>query len=192
MKYHPEANNDVVSILEAEGAEVVMPDFVDFFLYTLHNSTFRYKELAGRHRDKVYGDMGIRYIESLRKNMKKALDESVHFEAPKSIREIAKGAEKHLSIGHQTGEGWFLTGEMVELIESGVNNVFCLQPFGCLPNHIVGKGMIKELRKSYPKANIVPIDYDPGVSEVNQVNRIKLMLSVAKQALEEECRENVI
>ena len=84
-----------------------------------------------------------------------------------------------MSLGNQTGEGWLLTGEMVELIESGVKNIICMQPFACLPNHVVGKGMIKELRRVYPETNIVAVDYDPGASEVNQLNRIKLMISTA-------------
>lgn len=92
-------------------------------------------------------------------------------------------ASEHLSLGNLNGEGWLLTGEMVELIHSGIENVVCLQPFACLPNHITGKGMVRELRYSYPNANIVPIDYDPGASEVNQLNRIKLMMAVAKEKM---------
>jgi predicted nucleotide-binding protein (sugar kinase/HSP70/actin superfamily) len=123
--------------------------------------------------------------------MRKALEESERFAAPQSIYEIAKGAKQHLSLGNQTGEGWFLTGEMVELIKSGVKNILCLQPFGCLPNHITGKGMIKEIRDSYSGVNIKPIDYDPGASEVNQLNRIKLMLSVAFKNLAEEIGQDL-
>ena len=100
-----------------------------------------------------------------------------------SIYKIVDYAKPIVSIGNQTGEGWFLTGEMVELIHSGVNNIVCTQPFGCLPNHVVGKGVIKELRRRYPMSNIVAIDYDPGASEVNQLNRIKLMLSTAQKNL---------
>ena len=103
--------------------------------------------------------------------------------APKPIAEIAKGAERVLSLGHCTGEGWFLTGEMVELIESHVPNIVCVQPFACLPNHVTGKGMMKEIRRQFPEANIVAVDYDPGASEVNQLNRIKLMMAVAKEQL---------
>jgi predicted nucleotide-binding protein (sugar kinase/HSP70/actin superfamily) len=105
------------------------------------------------------------------------------------INHIADYAKPIVSIGNQTGEGWFLTGEMVELIKSGTNNIVCCQPFACLPNHIVGKGVIKELRKHYPGANIVAIDYDPGASEVNQVNRIKLMLATARKNLAENKAE---
>ena len=106
---------------------------------------------------------------------------SRHFIPPADIYETAKHAEEIVSIGNQTGEGWFLTGEMLELINSDAPNIVCTQPFGCLPNHVVGKGVIKELRNRHPEANIVAIDYDPGASEVNQLNRIKLMLSTAQK-----------
>jgi len=179
VKFHPTANNNIVELLEAEGAEAVVPDLTDFLLYGAFDHGIKYKQLSGSFWEMVSGMISINRIESLRKEMKRALQASKRFEAPKSISEIAKLAEKHLSLANQSGEGWFLTGEMVELIRSGVNNIVCLQPFACLPNHITGKGMIREIRRSYPLANIAPIDYDPGASEVNQLNRIKLMLSVA-------------
>jgi len=116
-------------------------------------------------------------MEFYRKVYIDSLKDSKRFDTPKSIYEIAQGASQFLSLGHQTGEGWFLTGEIIELIESGVPNVICVQPFGCLPNHITGKGMIKKIKNTYPDTNLVAIDYDPGASEVNQINRIKLMLS---------------
>lgn len=184
VKYHPDANNEIVDLLENEGAEVVVPDLADFFLYSSYNSTFKYEQLSGKWIKKMKGDIAISIIENYRKEMKKALSKSKRFHAPKTIQKIAGEAKKHLSLGNQTGEGWFLTGEMIELIEEGVPNIFCLQPFGCLPNHIVGKGMIKRLRDNFPQSNIVAIDYDPGVSEVNQLNRIKLMLSMAIKNLE--------
>ena len=127
--------------------------------------------------------IGIRGLEMLRSGATKAFKKSVHFHPPISIYQTVEYAKDIVSIGNQTGEGWFLTGEMVELIHSGVNNIVCTQPFGCLPNHVVGKGVIKELRKQYPLSNIVAIDYDPGASEVNQLNRIKLMLSTAQKNL---------
>ena len=111
----------------------------------------------------------------------KAFARSKHFDPPANIYKLVEYAKDIVSIGNQTGEGWFLTGEMLELIHGGTPNIVCTQPFGCLPNHVVGKGVIKELRKRYPKANIVAIDYDPGASEVNQLNRIKLMLSTANK-----------
>lgn len=108
------------------------------------------------------------------------------------IDEVAALATPFVSLGNQTGEGWLLTGEMVELIKSGVPNIVCCQPFGCLPNHIVGKGVIKGLKEAYPEANITAIDFDPGASQVNQINRIKLMLTSAKQALEKEKNVNAV
>ncbi|MBQ5808391.1 MAG: hypothetical protein IIW21_01375 [Clostridia bacterium] len=121
----------------------------------------------------------------VRKTALEALENSKRFEAPMPIEKIADLARPLLSIGNQYGEGWFLAGEMAELISSGVPNIVCIQPFACLPNHVVGKGVIKQLRKLYPASNVVAVDYDPGASEVNQLNRIKLMLSVAKKRLEE-------
>lgn len=186
VKFHPTANNNIVKLLEDEGAESVMPDLIDFFLYTSYNSQVRYDKLGGSFKGMVFSKAVNKFIEFCRKDMKKALANSKRFESPKSIEELAEGASKHLSLGNQTGEGWFLTAEMVELIDSGVNNIVCLQPFACLPNHITGKGMIKELRRAYPQSNIAAIDYDPGASEVNQLNRIKLMLSVAFKNLKDE------
>ena len=119
----------------------------------------------------------------MRKSDSRELAKSRHFTAPARIHELADMAQDFVSLGNQTGEGWFLTGEMLELIHSGVNNIVCAQPFGCLPNHIVGKGVIKELRRKYPGANVIAVDYDPGASEVNQLNRIKLMLATAQKNL---------
>ena len=127
--------------------------------------------------------MGIRFFEWLRGAARNAFEQSVHFDPPAKISQLADYAKDIVSLGNQTGEGWFLTGEMLELIHTGVNNIVCIQPFGCLPNHVVGKGVIKELRRQHPLANIVAIDYDPGASEVNQLNRIKLMLSTAQKNL---------
>lgn len=179
VKFHPTANNNIVDILEAEGAEAVMPDLMDFFLYSAFNHKFKHSHLSGSKKAKMAGLAVIKAIEYYRKEMKLALAESYRFEPPKSIEELAESASKILSIGNQTGEGWFLTAEMIELIEGGAPNILCMQPFACLPNHVTGKGMIKELKSRYPEANIVAVDYDPGASEVNQLNRIKLMLAVA-------------
>ncbi|PKM46290.1 MAG: 2-hydroxyglutaryl-CoA dehydratase [Firmicutes bacterium HGW-Firmicutes-8] len=190
VKFHPTANNNIVELLEAEGAEAVVPDLTDFLFYSAFDSKIKYEQLSGSFRDMVSGQISIRFMEYYRKDLKKALASSRRFEPPKPIEEIAECASKHLSLANQTGEGWFLTGEMVELIKSGVNNIVCLQPFACLPNHITGKGMVRELRRSYPLANIAPIDYDPGASEVNQLNRIKLMLSVAIQNMDESTELN--
>ncbi|MCT4564731.1 MAG: 2-hydroxyacyl-CoA dehydratase [Maledivibacter sp.] len=186
VKFHPTANNNIVDLLEKEGAEAVVPDLIDFLLYCAYNSRVRYEKLSGTYGKMMISQVGIKLIEFYRREMRKNLNKSKRFEAPKKIHEVAEGSSKHLSLGNQTGEGWLLTGEMIELIESGVNNIVCLQPFACLPNHITGKGMIKELRRTYPLANIAAIDYDPGASEVNQLNRIKLMLSVAFKNLDKE------
>ncbi|HZK55591.1 MAG TPA: acyl-CoA dehydratase activase-related protein [Desulfosporosinus sp.] len=184
VKFHPTANNNIVELLEAEGAEAVVPDLADFLLYGAYDNRVKYQKLSGSFWGMVSGHLSINRIESYRKEMKRALQASKRFHAPKPIEEIAKYAERHLSLANQSGEGWFLTGEMIELIRSGVHNIVCLQPFACLPNHITGKGMFREIRRSYPLANLVPIDYDPGASEVNQLNRIKLMLSVALENLQ--------
>lgn len=179
VKFHPTANNNIVDLLEREGAEAVMPDLIDFFTYSAYNSVIKNKYLAGSMKKRLSSEAFIALIEYYRKPMVTALNNSERFEGPKHIKVLGKLAEPHLSLCNQTGEGWFLTAEMIELIHGGVDNIVCMQPFACLPNHITGKGMIKELKNSYPKSNIVPIDYDPGASEVNQINRIKLMLATA-------------
>lgn len=184
VKFHPTANNNIIDIIENEGAEAVMPDLIDFLLYCAYNANFKYRYLSGTKKAQIGNNAAILGIEFYRKEMKKALHKSKRFEPPKSISELAGGAEPILSLGNQTGEGWFLTAEMVELIESGVKNIVCMQPFGCLPNHVTGKGMIKAIKSKYTGANITAIDYDPGASEVNQLNRIKLMLSVAFKSLQ--------
>lgn len=183
VKYHPVANNFLEKILAEEGAEVVMPEFVDFFLYTAYDAIAQKKLLGGSQKNKIFAEIFIQLIEFFRSPMKNALNDSKNFHAPPSIKKIAELASRHVSIGNMAGEGWFLTGEMVKLIEENVENIICLQPFGCLPNHITGKGIMHNLRENYPKANIVAIDCDAGSSEVNQLNRIKLMLAVAKKEL---------
>ena len=186
VKFSPLANNHVVELLEAEGAEAVMPDLLDFLLYCFYNSNFKADNLGMKRSTAHLCNMAISLLEYMRKAARIALEKSTHFTPPSRIKELAVMANGFVSLGNQTGEGWFLTGEMLELIKSGVNNIVCVQPFGCLPNHIVGKGVIKELRYANPKANIIAVDYDPGASEVNQLNRIKLMLSTAQKNLEKE------
>ncbi len=179
VKFHPDANNNVVDVVEKEGAEAVMPDLIDFFLYCAYGPNFKHKHLAGSLKSKAVNNAAISVIEQYRRHLKKYLRKSKRFDAPHSIYHLANSASEILSLGNQTGEGWFLTAEMIELIKSGAGNIICMQPFACLPNHVTGKGMIKELRRRYPESNIVAVDYDPGASEVNQLNRIKLMMSVA-------------
>ncbi|MBR1815394.1 MAG: 2-hydroxyacyl-CoA dehydratase [Lachnospiraceae bacterium] len=185
VKFLPSANNHLVELLEAEGAEAVMPDLLDFFMYCFYNNNYKYEYLGKAKSTARKSNLGIWALEQLRKPMSDALAKSKRFTPPVHISHLADYAKPIVSIGNQTGEGWFLTGEMVELIKSGASNIVCCQPFACLPNHIVGKGVIKSLRKAYPDANIVAIDYDPGASEVNQVNRIKLMLATARKNLNE-------
>ena len=184
VKFSPTANNDLVNLLEHEGAEAVVPDLLDFLQYCFYNQIYKSEYLGTSKKDARYARLFIRSLDCFRSPATKALKKSVHFEPPTSIYQVVKYAEPIVSIGNQTGEGWFLTGEMVELIHSGVSNIVCTQPFACLPNHVVGKGVIKELRHLYPMSNVVAIDYDPGASEVNQLNRIKLMLSTAHKNLE--------
>lgn len=185
VKFHPTANNGIVDIVEKEGAEAVMPDLVDFLFYCAFDANFKYEKLSGSMKKKMINNAAIVGMEYYRKEMKKVLGNSKRFTAPSSIYKLAEDASEILSVGNQTGEGWFLTAEMIELIKGGAQNIVCMQPFACLPNHVTGKGMIKELKRRYPQANIVAVDYDPGASEVNQLNRIKLMLSVAFKNMNE-------
>ena len=183
VKFMPTANKNIVDVLENEGAEAVVPDLMDFLLYCLYNNYFKVDNYSGKKSGSVIATLGIRFLEYLRKPANRELSKSKHFIPASKIDHLANLAKDYVSLGNQCGEGWFLTGEMLELIENGVSNIVCVQPFGCLPNHVVGKGVIKNLRSSHPSANIVPIDYDPGASEVNQLNRIKLMMSTAKENL---------
>ena len=192
VKFSPLANNHVVELLEAEGAEAVMPDLLDFLLYCFYNSNFKADNLGGKRSTAHLCNMGISLLEYFRRTCRRELERSTHFLPPARIQDLASMAKHYVSLGNQTGEGWFLTGEMLELIHSGTTNIICTQPFGCLPNHIVGKGVIKELRASHPEANIIAVDYDPGASEVNQLNRIKLMLSTAQKNLSEGKKDSRI
>ena len=179
VKFHPVANNNLVKIIENEGAEAVVPELSNFLYSCALNSIYKYKYLEGKWINKEMSKLAIDVMEFYQKSYKKYLNESKRFKSSKSVKEIANSTKKVISLGNQTGEGWLLTGEMIELIEEGVNNIVCMQPFGCLPNHITGKGQMKELKRRYNKANIVAIDYDPSASETNQINRLKLMLSTA-------------
>ena len=186
VKYMPLANNHLVDLLESEGAEAVVPDLMDFLNYCVYNNDYKHQFLGKSWTSAATAKLGVGAIRALRKPALEALEKSLRFEPPMPIEQIADLAKPFLSIGNQYGEGWFLTGEMVELLRSGTPNIVCIQPFACLPNHIVGKGVIKALRRAYPYANIAAVDYDPGASEVNQLNRIKLMLSAAVKNLQEE------
>ena len=155
-----------------------------FLLYCAENANFKRDYLGASKKTAFISNTIISILEWFRKEGNAALRESKRFDAPSNIKDTAKLAKDLVSLGNQTGEGWLLTGEMIELIHNGAGNILCCQPFACLPNHIVGKGVIKELRAAFPEANIIAVDYDPGASEVNQLNRIKLMLATANKNLE--------
>lgn len=183
IKFHPDANNRIVEVIEAEGGEAVVPDFLDFMFYCLYNPIYKADHLGKSKMLGLLNPLVIRYLEMYRSPMKQALEASRYLSAPESIYELAAKAGRLLSVGNQMGEGWFLTAEMMELLDHGVSNIVCIQPFACLPNHITGRGMVKGLKELYPDANIAAIDYDAGASEVNQINRIKLMMSIASGVL---------
>ena len=183
VKFHPTANNQVVDVIEREGCEAVVPGLIEFFLFGIVGRIFQKDPLGRSAKGAVGARALLALIGHMRSPMIKALEKSHRFEAPTDIFTLGEYAEEILSTCNSMGEGWLLTAEMVELIRHGTPNVICAQPFACLPNHVVGKSVIKELRRRYPMSNIVAVDYDPGASEVNQLNRIKLMISVAKANL---------
>ncbi len=190
IKYHPFGNNYVANVLEKEGAEVILPDFMGFakFMCT-HKITFNNLLNINKTSSKIM-KAAIKLIDILEKDVKIALANSKKgYLQPCDIWHLEEQVKDVLSIGNQTGEGWFLTAEMIEYIENGIPNIICVQPFACLPNHVVGKGVIKTIREKYPEANISPVDYDPGASESNQANRIKLLMTVAKDNLQTKINE---
>jgi predicted CoA-substrate-specific enzyme activase len=181
VKFHPTANNHVVDVIEAEGCEAVVPGLLDFFLYSMSNAQVQKNELGSSAVERATMDAAIRLVDWMRKPVEDLLEHSKRFERPEPIPVMAEKAGQVLSLCNNMGEGWLLTAEMLDLIDHGAPNIICTQPFACLPNHVVGKAVIKELRRQHPESNIVAVDYDPGASEVNQLNRIKLMISVAKE-----------
>ncbi|MFA6807517.1 MAG: acyl-CoA dehydratase activase-related protein, partial [Eubacteriales bacterium] len=191
VKFHPGANNSMVDFIEKSGGEMVVPGLAEFFLYCAHGKRFEHRYLDGTLKTGIIGDLVVKYIESYRNDMREALNSSTRFKIPMTINDMAESIKPILSLGNRTGEGWLLTAEMVELLEEGVQNIICMQPFACLPNHITGKGMIKAVKKEYPAANFVTIDYDPGASEVNQINRIKLMLERAFNSMDKNGEKDI-
>ena len=182
MKYSPLGNNKLEEFLQNEGCEVVMSGVCDFFMYCLANSAIDNKLYGLNKKSKNFTNMGYNYLISQQKKMINAIKKYSEFKAPtkfETVREYAKG---YINEGVKMGEGWLMTAEMLELIKDGVTNIVCAQPFGCLPNHIVGRGMVRKIISKYKNANIVAIDYDPSGTKVNQENRIKLMLSNAKMS----------
>ena len=190
IKYHPFGNNYIADKLEEEGAEVILPDFMGFVKFiATHKITFNQLIKTDATKAKLF-KAAIKLIDILEKDTVLALSNSKkEYLLPCDIWELEDKVKDILSIGNQTGEGWFLTAEMIEYIEHGIPNIVCVQPFACLPNHVVGKGVIKTIRDKYPEANISPIDYDPGASETNQTNRIKLLMTVAKDNLARQQKE---
>lgn len=191
VKFHPYANHEVVEAIEAEGGEAVMPDLLDFFFYCAYNAKFKFHVLDKPLKGLIGADAVIWYLNKKRKPVCEALEKSKRFSSPHQISHLAERASHVLSLGHQMGEGWFLTAEIISLIEDEINNVICMQPFGCLPNHVTGKGIVKELRRVYPLSNIVTVDYDPGSSHVNQLNRIKLMMATAFKNMQKDTVEEI-
>ena len=189
VKFHPTANNQIVDTIEREGCEAVVPGLVDFFLFGILNPAFRHQELTPDLKKYLTATGVVKALEKLRDPIRRELAKSSRFEPFERIEEIAEGASQILDLCNMMGEGWLLTGEMVELINEGAPNIVCTQPFACLPNHVVGKAVIKEMRRRYPQSNIVAVDYDPGASEVNQLNRIKLMIAVAFSNQKEQQRK---
>ena len=187
IKYHPFGNNYVANLLEAEGAEVILPDFMGFVKFmATHKTTFNTLLNTNKLSSKI-AKIAIKLIDVLEKDVRIALASSKKdYLQPCDIWHLQDKVKDVLSIGNQTGEGWFLTAEMIEYIENDIPNIVCVQPFACLPNHVVGKGVIKTIRQMFPDANIAPIDYDPGASEANQTNRIKLLMTVAKDNLKQK------
>lgn len=194
VKYHPAANNNVVELVEAEGAEAVVPDLMGFIYFICDHANSRHELLTVSGARYKLSNMAIKLIEFMQKSYKGAIEGSKFgsFMKISDMRKLVKGV---VSTGNIAGEGWFLSAEMIELIHSGVNNIICMQPFACLPNHVTGKGIIGELRRQNPESNIIAVDYDPGASEVNQVNRIKLMLTQAFRQMREKklpTEENIV
>jgi len=178
VKFHPIANNNIIGLLENEGCEVVVPDLMGFFYYICsHGKTKR--ELLYTTKKKAFAEnSAVKLLRFMEGSYRKAV-KGTKFGCPGDIFEMRESVRSIVSPGNFAGEGWFLSAEMLELIHEGVPNIVCMQPFACLPNHVTGKGVIGELRRQHPESNIVAVDFDPGASEVNQVNRIKLMLTQA-------------
>ncbi|HJE21788.1 MAG TPA: acyl-CoA dehydratase activase-related protein, partial [Bifidobacterium pullorum] len=182
VKYHPDANNHVVDVIESQDCEAVVPGIMEFMTTKPYISEWNEHYLGKGGNPVTYGIMrwGLdRYLNPVRAAIDLAHGK---FQQDEPMPELVKKAAAVTSVGVQAGEGWLLTAEILELIEQGCPNVICAQPFACLPNHVTGRGMFGKIRRLYPQANIVSIDYDPGASEANQLNRIKLMISAAKKA----------
>lgn len=184
VKYSPLGNNDLQRFLESQGCEVNFPGLLGFLQYCIFNQGEDWVLYGGKHLMKLGSDRLLHWLDGIERAMLKAQTD-VGFYAPGPFTELVEKPKGVISLGAKMGEGWLLTAEMIELVQGGYSNIVCAQPFGCLPNHIVGKGMVNKIRALYPSANITPIDYDPSATRVNQENRIKLMLAVARERLNE-------
>ncbi len=181
VKYSPFANRGLEKFLLSEGCEIMVPGVMGFLQYCAANVEVDHRYYGGSFIKYFIGKKAEKILAGYDGLIEKALEDYPEFVTPASFEKIKLMADKVIDRGVKMGEGWLLPGEVAELIEKGYNNVVCAQPFGCLPNHIVGKGTIRKLRELYPDANIFPVDYDAGASKVNQENRIKLMLSIARE-----------
>ena len=188
VKYSPLGNNNLEQFLTDEGAEVVVPGLMDFCLYCISDGIMDYKLYGRGYWKSQFSKLAFNYLNGKKQDMIDMLKADGRFEAPTPFTHTQALAEEYVGLGAKMGEGWLLTGEMIELIESGCKNIVCTQPFGCLPNHIVGKGVMKPIKERNPDVNIVAIDYDASSSKVNQENRLKLMLSNARANLEAELK----
>lgn len=177
VKYSPLGNNNLEEFLQNEGCEVIVPGLMDFIIFKVYNREVDVNLYGGKFVKKAVCRIMKKYIEGYQQAMIDVIGKYPMFRAPGTFAHLEHLAMDYLGRGNKMGEGWLLTGEMLELINDGVNNIVCTQPFGCLPNHIVGKGMIRKIKDDYPESNIVAIDYDPGATAINQENRIKLMLA---------------
>ncbi len=184
VKYSPLGNNDLERFLASQDCEVNLPGLMGFLQYCAYNPSETARLYGGSFLEKHMSDFILKYIESMESVVIQVLKDN-GYHAPLPFRELVRLTDGVIGVGDKMGEGWLLTAEMIELVRAGYENIVCAQPFGCLPNHICGKGMINKIRELYPQANITPIDYDPSATRVNQENRIKLMLAVARERLAE-------
>ncbi len=189
VKFSSLGNNYLEDFLLSEGAEPVVPGLTDFLIFKIYNRVSDINLYGGKRLKKTLCQLGMKYIEACQQDMIDALRASGRFRAPGNFQDLRRMIQGYLGEGNKMGEGWLLTAEMLELIHSGTPNIVCTQPFGCLPNHIVGKGMMRKLKDDYPMSNVVAIDYDPGATKINQENRIKLMLANAKALKDQESQE---
>lgn len=185
VKYSPLGNNNLENMLIDEGCEVITPSIFEFFLYTFDSSIHDIKKYGGSYKKRVILEVFIKMIESRRKYIRKTLGKHGYYE-PLSYKELKKLAKGVINYGTHSGEGWLLTAEMLDLIHMDAPNIVCTQPFGCLPNHIVGKGMFKRIKELHPESNIIAIDYDTSAPAINQINRIKLMVANAYENLNKQ------